>query len=148
MEDVRASIRCPVTNNLGCRCEISISPTQSKKSNLKSAKVFTYIDASLKEKGAEMVKKLGGVIVFKIEDEVFTLDFKNGEGSVKIGEEGEADLTVTVSDENFVKLTKGDINPQLAFMTGKLKLKGNMGLGLKLGSVLKMAGESIPKARL
>eukprot|EP00959_Pyramimonas_sp_CCMP1952_P038686 809670-Pyramimonas_sp.AAC.2 len=28
---------------------------------------------------------------------------------------------------------QGELNPQLAFMTGKLKLKGNMGLGLKLG---------------
>mmetsp|Transcript_24547 Transcript_24547/g.41047 ORF Transcript_24547/g.41047 Transcript_24547/m.41047 type:complete len:145 (-) Transcript_24547:270-704(-) len=144
MEDVM----CPMTKKLGCSCGISISPTQAKKPTLKSEHVFKMLGETLKEKGPEMVKKLGGVIVFKIEGEVFTLDLKNAGGSVAIGKEEQADLTVTVSDENFIQLTQGQMNPQIAFMTGKLKLKGNMGMGMKLGSVLKMAGESMPKAKL
>ena len=43
------------------------------------------------------------------------------------------------SDENFFLLGNGDLNAQTAFMSGKLKIKGNMGLAMKLGPIIEQA---------
>ena len=50
--------------------------------------------------------------------------------------EGDAQCTITVGDEDFVNIVGGKLNPQMAFMSGKLKVQGDMGLAMKLGNVL------------
>lgn len=47
-------------------------------------------------------------------------------------EDKEAKCTVTITDENLVAIVNGKLNPQMAFMSGKLKVAGDMGLALKL----------------
>ncbi len=65
-----------------------------------------------------------------------------GEGSVIIDGNGaragdnEADVTMTASTETFRAIMDGDLNPTMAFMTGKLSVDGSMGQAMKLGSVL------------
>lgn len=49
---------------------------------------------------------------------------------------GPPDTTLTISAENLVKLAEGKLAPTLAFMTGKLKVSGNMGIALKLANML------------
>lgn len=49
------------------------------------------------------------------------------------------DTTLTVTDDDFVDIVFGKINPQLAFMKGKLKIAGNIMLLQKLVPLLKMA---------
>lgn len=54
-----------------------------------------------------------------------------------IAREGAApDTTLTISAENLMKLADGKLAPTLAFMTGKLKVSGNMGVALKLANML------------
>lgn len=66
----------------------------------------------------------------------------NGEGAVMIDANGvragddEADVTMTADADVFQAILAGDMNPTAAFMSGKLSVDGNMGLALKLGSVL------------
>ena len=47
----------------------------------------------------------------------------------------EADVTLNISEENFESLMDGSLNPQMAFMMGKLKIDGDMSLALKLGDL-------------
>ena len=46
------------------------------------------------------------------------------------------DCTVRVSMDDFKSIAAGDTNAQMAFMTGKLKVEGDMSVALKLGSLL------------
>jgi len=46
------------------------------------------------------------------------------------------DCTVKVSMPDFIDIASGDTNPQMAFMTGKLRVEGDMSVALKLGSIL------------
>ena len=45
---------------------------------------------------------------------------------------GEADATITTTAETFDKIIAGEQNPTTAYMTGKLKIKGDMGAAMKL----------------
>ena len=92
--------------------------------------IFAGLGAALKEK-PEVVKRVGGVYYFKINGEkTWTVDLKNGAGFVKEGEHGKADCTITIKDEDFVAMITGAANGQQLFMSGKLKIQGNMALGM------------------
>jgi putative sterol carrier protein len=55
------------------------------------------------------------------------------DGAVSVREgEGDADATITASEETFQKIANGEQNPTTAYMTGKLKIKGDMGAAMKL----------------
>lgn len=73
-----------------------------------------------------------GLAKFVIEGEGAILVDADG---VRAGE-GEADVTLTASAENFRAMFEGDLSPTTAFMTGKLKVAGNMGLAMKLAAAL------------
>ena len=47
-----------------------------------------------------------------------------------------ADCDLHVSIDNLVKMSNGDLNPMMAVMTGKLKIKGDMGIAMKMGQVM------------
>lgn len=47
-----------------------------------------------------------------------------------------ADCDLQVSIDNLVKMGIGDLNPMMAVMTGKLKIKGDMGIAMKMGQVM------------
>ncbi len=50
-------------------------------------------------------------------------------------DDNDADVTLIISEEDFEGLMDGSLNPQMAFMMGKLKIDGDMGLALKLGDL-------------
>jgi putative sterol carrier protein len=55
------------------------------------------------------------------------------DGKVKVSEGGEdADAVISTSEETFEKIASGEQNPTSAYMTGKLKVKGDMGAAMKL----------------
>ena len=59
------------------------------------------------------------------------VDVDDGKVTVTEGGEG-ADAVITTSDETFEKIVAGEQNPTSAYMTGKLKIKGDMGAAMKL----------------
>jgi putative sterol carrier protein len=55
------------------------------------------------------------------------------DGNVDVSEGGEdADAVISTSEETFEKIASGEQNPTSAYMTGKLKVKGDMGAAMKL----------------
>lgn len=75
---------------------------------------------------------IGGVVKFAID----------GAGAVLIDGEGArvsddpADVTLAADADTFQGIMSGDVNPTSAFMTGKLKVDGDMGLAMKLASMM------------
>jgi putative sterol carrier protein len=59
------------------------------------------------------------------------VDVRDGDVTVTEGAEG-ADVTISTSEETFDKITSGEQNATSAYMTGKLKVKGDMGAAMKL----------------
>lgn len=55
------------------------------------------------------------------------------DGQVSVAEGGqEADCTISAGEETFLKIARGEQNATTAYMTGKLKIKGDMGAAMKL----------------
>jgi putative sterol carrier protein len=55
------------------------------------------------------------------------------DGNVTVTEGGgEADTTIETSEETMMAVIRGEQNPTTAYMTGKLKIKGDMGAAMKL----------------
>ncbi|KAI9008103.1 hypothetical protein BC832DRAFT_553111 [Gaertneriomyces semiglobifer] len=124
-------------------------------SGFASSKVFEAISAGLNSASSAarlgQVKKIKSIFAFEITNsdgkkQSWFVDLKNGEGAVGAGPApGKADMTVLVSDKDFIELASGKVKPQKAFMAGKIKIKGNMGLAAKIDAILKLAS---PKAKL
>ncbi len=55
--------------------------------------------------------------------------------NVVSNEDKDADCTITISKDNFEALAKGDLDPTTAFMMGKLKIAGSMGIAMKLQKI-------------
>jgi len=62
----------------------------------------------------------------------WTVKVEDGSVSVVEGMADGADVTISASQEVFEKIISGEQNPTSAYMTGKLKLKGDMGAAMKL----------------
>ena len=76
-------------------------------------------------------------------DKVVKFDFGSmgqlvldGAKAMAHNEDSAADVTVGVDWDDFQKLIAGQLDPTMAFMTGKLKVSGDMGVAMKLQSVL------------
>jgi putative sterol carrier protein len=70
--------------------------------------------------------------VFDIEGAgTWKVDVDDGKVTVTEGG-GDADATISASEETFQKIAAGEQNATTAYMTGKLKIKGDMGAAMKL----------------
>ncbi|XP_054707762.1 peroxisomal multifunctional enzyme type 2-like [Uloborus diversus] len=108
---------------------------------LKSDFVFQIFAERLGEE-PELAKKMKVVYNWNIHKSgkkisEWTVDLKTGEGSIYRGppKSGKADVTLTMDDEDVILMMLGKLNPQRAFMTGRLKIKGNIMLTQKLNQL-------------
>jgi len=107
-------------------------------SGFKATAVFDELTKKIAA-NKDLVKQIAGVYQFNIsagpKSESWTVDLKNGNGSVAIGKANKADCTLTVGDEDFVGMMTGKLNSQQLFMQGKLKIAGNMAFAMKLNKL-------------
>lgn len=112
--------------------------------DFKSAPVFDYIGTELKQDGVALVKKIQGIYKFQVtkgpggKEDTWIVDAKNGSGAVQRGGTMKPDVTLTMTDSDLCDLLEGKLNPQKAFFQGLLKIKGNMGLAMKLQQLMKL----------
>uniref|UniRef100_A0A1B6HCE3 Hydroxysteroid dehydrogenase-like protein 2 n=1 Tax=Homalodisca liturata TaxID=320908 RepID=A0A1B6HCE3_9HEMI len=99
--------------------------------------IFSAIQANLNE---ELVQKVQAMYQFNVtgpEERTWFLDLKNGLGSCGKGKAPSTpDATLAMSDVNFYKLFSGNLKPAAAFMTGKLKIHGDLKKAMKLEKLM------------
>ncbi|MGZ3458929.1 MAG: SCP2 sterol-binding domain-containing protein [Archangium sp.] len=95
---------------------------------------------SVLQQKPELAKDINSVIHFNITGDnggTWTLDCTKPSDWVTKGAEGSPKMTVTVSNDDFVKIRAKQLNAQMAAMQGKLKFKPmDMGLAMKLAKLL------------
>jgi putative sterol carrier protein len=83
----------------------------------------------------DRIEGMSNTYVFDIEGAgVWTVAVADGAISVSEGA-SDADCTFSTSEENFAKIVSGEQNATTAYMTGKLKIKGDMGAAMKLQKI-------------
>ena len=83
---------------------------------------------------------LGGTLRFDFgADGSVLIDGKSTPNSASDGEGKSADCTISLSLETYDKMVKGELDGTSAFMQGKLRVAGDMGLAMKLGPILQKA---------
>ncbi|MED6157770.1 sterol carrier protein 2 [Stylosanthes scabra] len=111
----------------------------TESASLKSDVVFDQMKQHLEtDAGKEIVKNTGLVYEFHIAPEklgyneiIYTVDLKKGEVTKGPYKGGNPDATFSFKDDDFVEIVLGKLNPQLAFMSGKIKIKGSLSAAQK-----------------
>ena len=75
---------------------------------------------------------LGGTVKLVVDDQIV---FVTPEGDIS-GNDNDADCTMTIDAETMQAIMNGETSGQAAFMTGKLKVAGDMSIALKTQSFL------------
>lgn len=90
----------------------------------------------------DVVKTTQGVYKFDLSGEhpgVWYIDLKNEAGSAGKGEPPfKADVVMTMDSADFSKMFAGKLKPTMAFMSGKLRIKGDMTLAIKMEKMMSM----------
>lgn len=84
---------------------------------------------------ADNASPLGNTLKFSMGEQTIFLD-GTGDANTVSEEDKDADCTVEIDPDDFSALLKGDLNPMSAFMSGKIKVKGDMGVAMKLQNLL------------
>ena len=79
---------------------------------------------------------ISAIIKFNFGDDgVIRIDGK-ASPTVVDNDDTDADCTINVTLSDFQSIAEGSLNPQMAFMTGKLRVEGDMSLAMQLGQIL------------
>jgi len=125
-------------------CSVQIEP--SPVAAFQTDSIFAELESQIHQ-NPQLLKSINGIYCFKInapngDVKTWYVDVKNAPGSVQPASNDKPDCTVTISDQDFAALLTGKANGQQLFMSGKLKISGNMALAMKLSQL------SAPKASL
>jgi putative sterol carrier protein len=102
------------------------------------ADIFTEINNRLQ---ADPSKAAGGNAAYQFDltgDEAgqYHIVFKDGRGDAGAGAVEDPNITITMAGTDMVDMVSGKLDPTMAFMSGKIKIKGDMGLAMKLQTIL------------
>ena len=87
------------------------------------------------EKRAATAAPIGGTLKFEVDGMGILIDGSSETNKVKASEDA-ADCTISLTAEVLQKLRDGEINPMMAVMGGQIKISGDMGLAMKVQSLM------------
>ncbi len=88
----------------------------------------------------DAAKGMSSVIQFKLSGDGggdYYVEIKDGTAKVSEGTHASPSMTMTLAASDYVDLINGKLNGQMAFMSGKLKIAGDMGLAMKMQTLFK-----------
>lgn len=110
----------------------SINPSTTSASspdNSNTDKIFEGIKSMINE---DLKKEINAMIAFVISGKSWVIDANTSRPLKVVKEESiTADVTLTTDDQTFEKMAKGEIKATNAFMSGKLKIKGNIAVAMR-----------------
>jgi putative sterol carrier protein len=93
-----------------------------------------------KQLDANAAKGMNSTIQFNLSGDnggQWYVTIKDGKAEVHEGTAPSANMTMSMSAQDYVDMTTGKLNGQMAFMSGKLKISGDMGLAMKMQTLFK-----------
>lgn len=99
--------------------------------------IFDGMPANL---NADAAKGMNAVIQFNLSGDGggnYNVTVKDGAATVAEGAAESPNMTMTMAAQDYVDMISGKLNGQMAFMSGKLKIAGDMGLAMKMQSLFK-----------
>ena len=104
------------------------------------AEIFKEMPANL---NADDAKGMNSTIQFNLAGDnggQWYVAIKDGKAEVTQGTASSPNMTLSMSAQDYVDMILGKLNGQMAFMSGKLKISGDMGLAMKMQSLFKRPG--------
>lgn len=86
-----------------------------------------------------LVDEVGGVFQFDVGGDgggSWVVDLKNGSGGVTTGPASEPDCVISVDQEDLAGIFTGQVDPQTAFLMGRIKVTGNFMLATQLRALV------------
>ena len=87
------------------------------------------------QKRASTSEPIGGKLKFEVDGVGILID-GTSDNNIVLASDGEADCTISLTAEVLEKLRDGEINPMMAVMGGQIKISGDMGLAMKVQSLM------------
>ena len=87
------------------------------------------------EKRASNAEPIGGKLKFEVDGVAILIDGTSETNTVSASND-DADCTISLTAEVLEKLRDGEINPMMAVMGGQIKITGDMGLAMKVQSLM------------
>ena len=102
--------------------------------------IFDQMSANL---NTDAAKGMNATIQFNLAGDnggQWYVSIKDGKAEVSKGSAPSPNMTLSMSASDYVDMIMGKLNGQMAFMSGKLKISGDMGLAMKMQSLFKRPG--------
>ena len=99
--------------------------------------IFAEMPANL---NADAAKGMNSTIQFKLTGDGggdYYVEIKDGTAKVSQGTAPSPNMTMTMAAQDYVDMITGKLNGQMAFMSGKLKIAGDMSLAMKMQTLFK-----------
>ncbi len=100
--------------------------------------IFDKLASRVSER-PELVDEVDAVYQFDVGGEQggsWVVDLKNAPGGIRAGADADADCVITLSQDDLAGIMDGSVDPQTAFLMGRIKITGNFMLATKLGALV------------
>ena len=99
--------------------------------------IFEAMPANLDPNGAKGVNATIQFNLSGVNGGEWYVTIKDGAATTAAGKAPSANMTMSMAAQDYVDMISGKLNGQMAFMSGKLKISGDMGLAMKMQTLFK-----------